>query len=258
MNESQVWKEAGSRVHCLSEHLLWSLLSLHRSLLPAACSPWWQIAALSFWPLIPSWCVVNTQLLGTPSMRAKSLQSSLTLGDPMDCSPSGSSVHEILQQEYWSGLPFSSPGDLPHPGIKPGSPALQADSLPSEPPGKPKQTIPLSLLCTLTLKHMPIFALKFSKPEVPFISPVSLMVVFLLPKGRIHSFTCIHLLPCSSLNHSLHHYFQYLAPSSFVQSFCDSMLVWYEYLQNSFLKQLRWQCFLLNKNDDDCISSCFA
>ena len=42
------------------------------------------------------------------------------------------------RQEYWSGLPFPSPGDLPDPGIKPRSPALQADSLPSEPPGKPK------------------------------------------------------------------------------------------------------------------------
>ena len=40
-------------------------------------------------------------------------------------------------QEYWSGLPFPSPGDLPHPGIEPGSPTLQADALPSEPPGKP-------------------------------------------------------------------------------------------------------------------------
>ena len=39
------------------------------------------------------------------------------------------------RQEYWSGLPCSSPGNLPNPGIKPGSPALQADSLPSEPPG---------------------------------------------------------------------------------------------------------------------------
>ena len=38
--------------------------------------------------------------------------------------------------EYWSGLPFPSPGDLPDPGIEPRSPALQADSLPSEPPGK--------------------------------------------------------------------------------------------------------------------------
>ena len=39
------------------------------------------------------------------------------------------------RQEYWSGLPFPSPGDLPDPGIKPGSPTLQADTLTSEPPG---------------------------------------------------------------------------------------------------------------------------
>ena len=42
------------------------------------------------------------------------------------------------RQECWSGLPFPSPGDLPDPGIEPGSPALQTDALPSEPPGKPK------------------------------------------------------------------------------------------------------------------------
>ena len=40
------------------------------------------------------------------------------------------------RQECWSGLPFPSSGDLPNPGIQPGSPTLQADSLPSEPPGK--------------------------------------------------------------------------------------------------------------------------
>ena len=41
------------------------------------------------------------------------------------------------RQECWNGLPFPSPGDLPGPGIEPGSPALRADALPSEPPGKP-------------------------------------------------------------------------------------------------------------------------
>ena len=41
------------------------------------------------------------------------------------------------RQEYWSGVPFSSPGDLPDTGIELGSPALQADALPSKPPGKP-------------------------------------------------------------------------------------------------------------------------
>ena len=42
---------------------------------------------------------------------------------------------EFSRQEYWNGLPFPSPGDLPNPGIELRSPALQADSLPSEPPG---------------------------------------------------------------------------------------------------------------------------
>ena len=65
-------------------------------------------------------------------------QSCPTLCDPMDCGLPGSSVHGIFYQGYWSGLPFPSPGDLLNPGIEPGSPALQADILPSEPPGKLK------------------------------------------------------------------------------------------------------------------------
>ena len=64
----------------------------------------------------------------------------LTLCDPMDCGPPGSSMG-FLRQEYWSGLPFPFPGDLPDPGIKPRSPVLQVDSLPSEPPGKPSSWI---------------------------------------------------------------------------------------------------------------------
>ena len=51
------------------------------------------------------------------------------------------------RQEYWSGLPFPSPGDLPDPGIKPRSPALQADALTSEPPGKPPGNPPPELPC---------------------------------------------------------------------------------------------------------------
>ena len=93
-------------------------------------------------------------------------------GDPMDCSTPGLPVyHQLLEftqthvhrvgdaisssvvlssscpqslpayrQEYWSGLPYSPPGDLPNPEIKPRSPTLQVDSLPSEPPRKPKNT----------------------------------------------------------------------------------------------------------------------
>ena len=96
-------------------------------------------------------------------------KSYLTLCDPMDCSLPGSSVHGIFQtegeisinptaarslsplsclgfskQEYWSGLPFPSPGDLPHPGIEPVSPALQADST-TQLPGKPPVSFILQL-----------------------------------------------------------------------------------------------------------------
>ena len=46
------------------------------------------------------------------------------------------SIGGFSREEYWSGLPFPSPENLPNPGIKPGSPALQVDSLPSERPGK--------------------------------------------------------------------------------------------------------------------------
>ena len=65
-------------------------------------------------------------------------QSCLTFCDPMDCSLPGSSVLGILQEGIpeWVAIPF--PRDIPNPGIKPRSPALQADSLPSEPPGSPK------------------------------------------------------------------------------------------------------------------------
>jgi len=60
-----------------------------------------------------------------------------TLCDPMDYSPPGFSSMEFSREEYWSGLPFHSPGHLPDPGIEPQSPELQADPLPNEPPGKP-------------------------------------------------------------------------------------------------------------------------
>ena len=60
-----------------------------------------------------------------------------TLCDPMDCSPPGSSVHGLLQARILGvGSHSLLQGNLPDTGIKPGSSALQADSLPSEPPGK--------------------------------------------------------------------------------------------------------------------------
>ena len=76
---------------------------------------------------------------GSPTcIKSEVAQSCPTLCNPVDCSPSGSAVHEALlsmglsRQEYWSRLPFPSPGDLPNPGFEPRSPALQADALTSE------------------------------------------------------------------------------------------------------------------------------
>ena len=65
-------------------------------------------------------------------------QSCLTLCDPIDPIDQASLSMRFSRLGYWSGLPFPSPGDLPNPGIKPGSPALQADSLPTELQGKQK------------------------------------------------------------------------------------------------------------------------
>ena len=53
---------------------------------------------------------------------------------------------EFPRQEYWNGLPFPSPGDLLDSGMEPGSPALQANSLLTEPPGKPTDALGLILL----------------------------------------------------------------------------------------------------------------
>ena len=65
-------------------------------------------------------------------MKVLVAQSCLTLCDPMDYSPPASSVHGILQLRILEWVAISSPGDLPDPGINCESPALQADSLPSE------------------------------------------------------------------------------------------------------------------------------
>ena len=81
--------------------------------------------------------------------RAQSLQLCLTFFDPKDCSRPGSSVHGIVQARVLEQLPFPPLGYLPDPGTEPSfpvSPALQADSLPTEPPGK--------LLTILVLKYM--------------------------------------------------------------------------------------------------------
>ena len=95
---------------------------------------------------------------GTAAATAKSFQSCPTLCDPMDCSLPGSSVHGIFRQEYWSGMPFPSPGHLPNPGMEPRSPTLQVDSLPAEPPGKPKSERESHSIMSDSLRHHGLYS----------------------------------------------------------------------------------------------------
>ena len=71
------------------------------------------------------------------AMKVKSLSHVWLFVTPWTIAPQSPPSMGLSRQEYWSGLPFPSPGDLPNPGVELGSPALQADSLPSEPPGNP-------------------------------------------------------------------------------------------------------------------------
>ena len=74
--------------------------------------------------------------------RAESHQSCPTLRDSMDIARQAPLSMGFSRHEYWSGVPFPPPGDLPNPGMEPRSATLQAHSLRSEPPGKPPEKSP--------------------------------------------------------------------------------------------------------------------
>ena len=97
---------------------------------------WWATVhgVAKSWTQLSNWTHTHTSLTYQFNSVA---QSCPTLCDPMECRPPGPSIHGIFQQEYWGGLPCPAPGDLPNPGIESMSPALQVDSLSTEPPGKP-------------------------------------------------------------------------------------------------------------------------
>ena len=82
--------------------------------------------------------VLTTRPLRQESEEVKSLSCVRLFSSPWTVAYQAPPSMGFSRQECWSGLPFPSPGDLPDPGIEPGSPALQADTSPSEPPGKPK------------------------------------------------------------------------------------------------------------------------
>ena len=125
---------------------------------PSAILP---ISAFFFFFLILSiWCQITTTRLSISGFKFCDCLNSThswnwSLSVVSDSASPWTIAHQaplsigILRQEYWSGLPFPSPGNLPDPGIKPGSPTLQADALPSEPSGKLR-----TLLYLGVVRHM--------------------------------------------------------------------------------------------------------
>ena len=111
-------------------------LQLYSSLLPillsGSCSVWTLINRVSFFFCLPG--EFNRVVLCLVT------QSCLTLCNSTDCGLRNTAVHGDSLGKYWSVLPCPSPGNLPNPGIKLRYPALQEDSLQSEPLGKPLNT----------------------------------------------------------------------------------------------------------------------
>ena len=136
----------------------------HNSL--SVCLPQKPMAVIQAWCLyswqfqvitISSWFKTHTFFLSNARGYVCSI-SRVWLCNPLDCSLPGFSFHGVFQARYWRALPFPSPGDLPNPGIELMSPALQADALTSEPPGKQEVKLglkssspnsPLSVLSTI-------------------------------------------------------------------------------------------------------------
>ena len=114
----------------------------------------------TWWAIVMGLQKSQTQLSNrTTTTHVMCAQLPLTHWDPLDCSPPGSSVHGIFQEEYWNGLPFPTPEDLPDPGIKPKSlmsPALASRFFTIAPPGKPNNNNQFSSVQPLS--HVRLFA----------------------------------------------------------------------------------------------------
>ena len=114
-------------INVQTEFMSVKVIFLDRQL--SAINTTYILKVLLLWHLVASLIILKC-------LRACSVASD-SLDNPVDCSPSGSSVHAISQARNWTGLPFCSPGDFPSPGIEPASPAWQADSLPLSHQGSP-------------------------------------------------------------------------------------------------------------------------
>ena len=98
---------------------------------------WWD-RSLDSWMFLGTDFMISVLPSLHISVKVKSLSRVRLFVTPWTVAHQAPPSMGFYRQKYWSGLPFPSPGDLPDPGIKPRSPALRAEALTSEPPGKPK------------------------------------------------------------------------------------------------------------------------
>ena len=148
----------------------------------SALSLWWHYSLLlggsrspvSLWSAlilrsgikVPAFCqAVSSTATGSPGASSQFMWVCVCVSRSVvpDCLwPQAPLSMGFSRQEFWSGLPFSSPGDLLNPGIEPRSPALQADSLPSEPPKSPQSDHGLSVHGILQPRILEWVAIPFS------------------------------------------------------------------------------------------------
>ena len=93
-------------------------------------------SVLQSWVFFLTYFVLDQSSLKRKKVKVKSLSCVRLFATSWTVAYQAPPSMGFSRQECWSGLPFPFPGDLPDPGIEPGPPALQADALPSEPPGK--------------------------------------------------------------------------------------------------------------------------
>ena len=115
----------------------WSCSVVSDSLQPVDCSPPGSSVHGILQARILEWVAISFSNAWKWKGKVKSLSHVRLFATPWTVACHAPPSMGFSRQEYWSGLPLPSPGDLPDPGIEPRSPALQADALTSEPPGKP-------------------------------------------------------------------------------------------------------------------------
>ena len=138
--------------------------------------------------------------LAKPQVESENVSCSVMSGSVTPCTVAHQAPlsMEFSRQEYCNGLPFPSPGDCPNPGIEPRSPALQADSLPTEPPGYSSEQSPTEwatvkiqlMLCmwqTLCKQWLSSFSRLYSTSQVVFSSVDSTACCFCDEHDRLFS-----------------------------------------------------------------------